>query len=218
MEVPKLGTHTKKAVKEHIRSIANGAKLGVPLTGDDNVYLMELFPRHSLWSQKLGSGVAWIEVREVREPGKRTTRCFHLVRKDGTATDISWVECIDPTPHYKKIAAVFRHLVTDQVTAHRYAHVAGDGLFISPIDGERYHHAIAHVDHVIPFETLMTDFVSKHAGIDVADIKLREHKDNDLGDELEYEELGERWQEYHRKNAVLRLITIEQHKAVTKRK
>jgi hypothetical protein len=218
MEVPKLGTHTKKAVKEHIRSIANAAKLGVPLAGDDHVYLMELFPRHSLWTQKRGVGVDWVEVREVRQYGMRPTRCFHIIRKDGSVTDISWVECVNPTPHYRKVAAVFRHLIANQMAGYRYRQADGFGFFVSPIDGKRYHESEAHVDHVIPFETLMSNFFAEQTAIDIADVELLEHGDNDLNDELKVKELGERWQRYHREHAVLRLITIDQHKAVTKHK
>lgn len=218
MEIPKLGTHTKKAVKEYIRSIANGSKLCEPLPGNHYAYLMELFPRHSLWTQKLGIGVAWIEVREVREYGQRTTRCFYIVRQDGTETDISWVECVDPSSHTKKVSAVFRRLVTSQVHKFRINQCDENKCFVSPIDGNTYHCDEGHVDHYpLSFEHLMASFLIENKR-SVEDIKLMDHQDNSVTDEFEDGELEELWQEYHRRHAVLRLITINQHKAVTKRK
>lgn len=75
-------------------------------------FLMEnIFPLHKEWRKKYGVGIDHIEVR----PALYATKCFYLVRTDGTETDISYMECLYPKTKMDDIKSACRTVVSDIV-------------------------------------------------------------------------------------------------------
>jgi len=78
-------------VKSMSRAILNIKKDGEQLDGHDKDFLMELLQFHEKSEQKLKD----FEAFEVGvHPQYERTRCFFVVRKDGTKEDFSVTKCI----------------------------------------------------------------------------------------------------------------------------
>ena len=86
---------TKKELTQRCRKILENA-VGVEITGSDFSFLMtEIFPYHNRWDEKKGVGVDKVYVAIApKDDYKKQTRCFKIIRSDGTCTDISFTKCI----------------------------------------------------------------------------------------------------------------------------
>lgn len=86
---------TKKELTQRCRKILEN-EVGVEITGGDFSFLMtEIFPYHNRWNEKKGVGVDKICVAIApKDDYKKQTRCFKIIRSDGTCTDISFTKCI----------------------------------------------------------------------------------------------------------------------------
>lgn len=201
---------SKKALENNVRTMIGAYQIGQIVQGHHAVFLLALFRRHPHADIKIGPGINRITVAA----GLYGTKCFHIYRNDGTDTDISWRECLTATPHLQKIKAAFRHLIEPQILSFKQARQQKNTFFCD-ISGEPLSFTQAHVDHTPPqtFRQLLDDFCAEtHTTLD--DLQLRnESKDNTFIDELADTRLAREWQIYHGRNATLRLLSIESHKA-----
>ena len=68
-------------------------------------FLMKyVFPHHPEWKEKEGVGIDHIEVR----PDGYEHKCFYLIRKDSTVTDISYISSITPPSKKNQVKAACR--------------------------------------------------------------------------------------------------------------
>ncbi len=83
-------------VKSKARAILNLKKDGEKLTGNDSEFIKELLEVHEKADAKLRD----FDSFEVGEhPDYAKTRCFFVVRKDGTKEDFSISKCITKLEH-----------------------------------------------------------------------------------------------------------------------
>ena len=61
-----------------------------PIAGDDNAFLLELLKKHPRAVEKIGAGVKHFTV----ENAKGGTRCFYVIRADGSRSDFSFMKCL----------------------------------------------------------------------------------------------------------------------------
>ena len=66
--------------------------------------LKYIFPYHPEWKEKEGVGIDHIEVR----PDGYGHKCFYLIRKDSTVTDISYLTSITPPSKKEQVRAACR--------------------------------------------------------------------------------------------------------------
>lgn len=66
--------------------------------------LKYIFPYHPEWNEKEGVGVDHIEVR----PDGYRKKCFYIIRKDSTVTDISYVSSITPPSKKEQVRTACR--------------------------------------------------------------------------------------------------------------
>jgi hypothetical protein len=81
---------TKSAATEHFRQMLNNYYFGGRISEEDAAQLASLLAMHPDVEEKIGSGIDYFSVR-LADFG---TRCFEVVRTDGTAIDFSFRWCL----------------------------------------------------------------------------------------------------------------------------
>jgi hypothetical protein len=199
---------TKKKQIETVQELVARTPLKTPLQGKDLNYMLELFKRHPWYESKAGAGIESVQVFENSNYGHKPSRGFWIERVDGTWTDISWRECISPTGQPKRVKNALRHLITEQVHDFRTSMV--DKVGNCSITLETLFNHELEVDHEPPFtfEALVKDFLLV-SNLDFEEVEVRPPGDGELNDMLVSEDLAEKWKEYHKETAKLRLIKKE---------
>lgn len=201
---------TKGAVRDRAREILYRYKPGVPLVGQDLLFVGALLSHHPRAEVKIGVGVAAITVEW--NPVHANNKGFWITRIDGTKTDFSFYECITPTPYAMKVKSALRAAVSDQTQEFRARSYAAEHNpnmgFICPILGGRTLYSEAHVDHAPPltFDRLVADFLDDY-GCSIKEVKVIDSQDGQIGDSLADKLLLMTWRDYHAKKAVLRMVS-----------
>lgn len=91
LEFGGLSFPTKSSAYEHFRQMLYSHQVGSSIPEPDTTELMWLLERHPEVDDKLGCGVDHFSVRDALYG----TRCFEIVRKDGSTTDFSFKSCIE---------------------------------------------------------------------------------------------------------------------------
>jgi hypothetical protein len=203
----KVGTHefaSKAALKDHVRDIVARYRIGQHVVELDFAFLCELIELHPERDQKVGVGIASFQV--ILDQEWKRNRQFHLHRIDGTATDFSWVSCIDGKNHRRDIREALRHAVLEQVLKFRASAVATGA--VCPYRGILLTENNSHVDHIAPdtFETIVDRFLQSER-IELEQIEITPSRDNQLFGELMDRNLEARWRSFHRMHARLRLLS-----------
>ena len=203
-----LAFGTKKAAETHIQSILHRATVGQPLAEQDMAVMLALLQSHPDRDAKIGIGVASIHVQPDSEWG--TTRHFVIVRTDGTHTDFSFKKCLTPASPLKLFKQACRHTVADQVTRFRASRLSAtpEAVFLCPVLGVAIDRDEMHVDHTPPwtFDSLVLKFIEQEQ-IDVHATGVTGFGDNEIRKDFQDSAMRERWQEFHRLNARLRLVS-----------
>ncbi|TXH46397.1 MAG: DUF3223 domain-containing protein [Desulfurellales bacterium] len=199
---------TKKELQDRVRSILWAYRHGDIVNMFDAPFLTELFGMHPSAVQKIGCGIAAIEVR--RNPVYTNTQGFWIIRLDGSETDISYLECLTETPHHKRFERACRVAVEPSIIKFKQqAFDAAGGKLRCPFTGDWLSFAGAHVDHIAPktFQSMLADFVRKH-GIDVESVKVNgKCVDGAIQDTLDNAGLEQSWIQYHDALADLRVVS-----------
>jgi len=82
---------TKSEITQYFKTMLNSYELKDIVYSEDAQKLMELLQHHSDPAAKIGVGVRDIKVDSM-EYG---TRCFHIIRVDGSMIDFSYTQCIN---------------------------------------------------------------------------------------------------------------------------
>jgi hypothetical protein len=201
---------TKTAILDRCRAILKRTADGGLIPTEDLPFLLELFQCHDEWATKSASGVLSVAARRTEQG----TRCFDLVRRDGTCEDISFVHCVGLLPTARSASRLpqalkdyrnaAREAITPQVRAFRDA--ALKSPCTCPITGEALTRDTAAVDHVPPqtFDRLLYTF-SQGEGINPLVVRVCSHQ----GTVPVFEDthLNTRWCEFHATHARLRLLS-----------
>ena len=186
----------------------------------DRPWVLALLRRHPWWSEKSGDK-ADDEIRVVVKHAKAWGDfCYHLQHLDALGrsvkeVDISWVYCLKrPTP-LNFVTRAFRRAVEGRILEFKMGSFAALGRGeISEIRCDRTGQVLETwkdtlVDHhsdKMTFKRLLDDF-SKVEGINLEGVETRAHNCGGCGEELVDLELSARWQQYHKTNAILRLVS-----------
>lgn len=82
-----LGFRTKRQAIATFSAMLNSATLGKPLA---DPILTQLIVTHPRAADKVGPGVSYVYV----DSAAFGSRCFHIMRVDGTHTDFSYRKCL----------------------------------------------------------------------------------------------------------------------------
>src|SRR5882757_391971 len=199
---------TKDAIRKKLRDILYAYPIGARVTGEDSGFLLELLHNHPNATEKIGCGIEAFEVRQETS----ISRCFYLVRTDGTAENFSYKKCLNsPTP-LAVFKSICRNLVYPQMYKLKSSYfrekAREDGCVRCPITGKWITPDQAHVDHIPPdtFARLVTGFIDKN-NINVEKVKIRDSEDANINKTFADDSLAENWVNHHDENAKLRVVS-----------
>ncbi len=198
---------TKDAAKKRIQAMLGSYQPGMIVNPFDSLILCDLVQRHPSAEQKIGAGIAGFQV--MRNPEYPSSKCFALVRTDGTATDFSYNECLRPTLPNQKAKNGFRSAIAPDILQFKQnAFDEADGPLFCPFTGEKLGFVGAHVDHAPPdtFANLLERFLTLE-GISLDGIEVKPSADNSYSDRLANESLESRWVAFHNHYANLRIVS-----------
>lgn len=181
---------------------------GVSVGPEDQQFLESLFRRHPDADLKFGDGVVSIEVRSNKAMyGK--SRGFWIQRADGSCIDISWTTCIDGSIRNSRrdFYSAARAEIAQQRQHFRDSYFLGKVQVECPLTGQRITRSKCHVDHVAPktFQALADQWLAEN-NLRPEDIKTMA-RENGIDDAFCDRHLAEKWQHFHRTNAVLRVVS-----------
>jgi hypothetical protein len=196
---------TKKDAKEAIKKILNGHRMGYILTGDEDTFIRDLIALHPATEDKIGCGIDHIEIRP--DPDYGTTRCFHIIRPDGSSTDVSYQKCIDGEKYRQLFRPALRTAIQHQIQQFKQVQFA-IGPQRCPFTNELLTLETCHVDHLSPmtFETLVTEWL-KLSGLGEVDVQITGREDNSSTRFMTNANQIDSWTAYHRQHARLRLLS-----------
>ena len=201
---------TKTAVREEIRRRIASYPDNLPMGPADVDFFVELVKLHRQAIQKLGPGVAGVEVRT--NPPPYSNRGLWLRRVDGTETDVSWTQILSPSsPRTDRLKAA-RNAVQADIRKWRMT-----ALTVEPrcaITGEPLNTSNSDVDHAAPvtFESLVDTFFGD------AFPEVNETVDGDIFTRFVDGRVSDWFAEYHREHAKLRLVRRDLNRGYLRRK
>lgn len=199
---------SKKAAKACFRDIIRRNIPVGELTGEDRLVVEELLSHHPAAVEKIGVGVAGIQVLSDRRKGY----CFYARRFDGSLIDFSFHTCIDGRPpSFTRFSQGCRSAVANWMNAWRQRQLEISerrelGLVKCSVTGEWLSLSEVDADHIAPvtFAKIVNDFsILKGINIDAFDAYLHQGTENIR---FEDQSLSDAFHAYHESLAQLRLI------------
>ena len=161
-----------------------------------------LFQRHPEKEKKEVSLITDISIRKF--PGAKKIviehrdKQFVIIKSNGSEDSISWIKCVHKTVFTKNkhLNMAFRYAIKDQIRAFK-----NDNKNKPCELCKTYNNLTA--DHVIQFYKLKNDFLLENP---ICPDEFTEDKFGSVIFRREDVKFVKAWQEYHRKNAVLRIL------------
>ena len=209
LEIGALTFPTKGAASEHFRQILYRHEVGVKIPDPDAAELGWLLERHPEFSDKCGSGIASFSIRNALYG----TRCFEIIRIDGSSTDFSFKICISgerPSDLSEAITALRAEVAEEILEKKRRwfrENSDSDGRVACAISGDLIAIEEAHADHAPPrsFGTLAITFLEARGIVPDASF-VTPPADNQYQPKLADRALADEWRSYHHKLAVIRIV------------
>ena len=201
---------TKKAITVRCREILAATTDGDPVDEMAAPFLFGLFQFHDEWPQKANGGIVNISTQTT----PHGTRCFALVKQTGQRIDISFPHAVRLIPTARS-DTLLPQALRDFKSAARVAVKAQVFEFRDsalqqeqqcPFSGEVLSRAMCAVDHTPPqtFDQLLYDFCRSRS---LNPLTVAVGSEGGTVAVLEDIELLVSWQEYHRRNAHLRVVS-----------
>jgi hypothetical protein len=200
---------SKSAAMAHFRNMLHRNPVNGIIPDPDASELASLLERHPEVADKIGSGISHFSVRNALYG----TRCFEVVRTNGTSTDFSFKTCVDGTRPSDLSEAVraLRAEVTEDILEKKRewfrANADADGKVQCAISGRLISPEEAHADHAPPrtFGTLAVTFLAARRIIADASFVIPP-ADNQYQPTLSDRALANEWRSYHHDLAVIRIV------------
>ncbi len=82
------------------KAMLNRYEIGDLVSPQDALDLSALLERHDERDEKIGAGIAGFEVNTPpADAPPFSTRCFWIIRRDGSKIDFSYPHCLEPKPY-----------------------------------------------------------------------------------------------------------------------
>jgi hypothetical protein len=203
----------KTRAGEFFREMRDRYRVGKPLNEADAADLEALLERHPDCVEKVGVGIDYFTTMRAPEYG---TKCFQIVRTDGSTTDFSAPSAINaaPPPRKREVSQAFRSAVKDQINnardAYFAAHADSGGKVPCAATKERVAKHEIHCDHRPPmtFEVLVTTFLTGRS-LTVEQVPISAPADNQFSATITDAALLSDFVEYHRQLAQVDVIKKE---------
>lgn len=200
----------KKEAIDFFRDMRDRYRAGTRISHNDAADLEALLERHPECVDKVGVGIDYFTTMRVPEYG---TKCFQIVRTDGSTTDFSAPSAINaaPPPRKREVSQAFRSAVKDQINGARdayfAAHADSEGKVPCAVTKERVAKHEIHCDHRPPmtFEVLVTTFLAGRS-LTVDSVPISAPADNQFSTTITDATLVADFVEYHRQLAQVDII------------
>lgn len=195
-----LNINTKKEVIDKVRNIVKSTPVNTIISENDSIFLLKILKHHHDFKNKCGIGIKHLEIRS-NPSWNGSSLGIWIIRIDNSEVDISWVNALKPDggPSIKEgISNSARYEISSQI--HDF-HNNGKCDLCDLCGYSMNRGYQLNVDHIKPFEELFYEFLIEN-NLNYADIETR-----DLGVESEFYDriLANKWIEYHKNKATLRL-------------
>ncbi len=196
-----FGFKTKKQLTEHVRHIIRMLGPGI-VPFEHHELFMWLVERHPEKALKIGHGIKEFQIiQNVLNP---KALGLEIIRIDGSKIDISWLTCIkgkQASPE-SNLEQAMRSAIRPQIDDFRiWNSTSTCDLCNQSINGP------THVDHIKPFRDLKQDFLTNEAITLPKPIAFRDMAgSNEAGFKDEDILFAEKWINYHKKQATLRVV------------
>ncbi len=196
----------KKETIKYIQGIQTKYKNGERIDSSDEPFLRDLLNLHPRALEKIGEGISHFSI-DPNDFWKGKTRHFKVHRVDGTATDFSFLKCVNGINSDGEALHAMRTAVVDQILEFRDKQFQA-GTVKCPFTREVLAPNTAHVDHVAPdtFEALVFRWLSQE-GLAISTISITPSQDNQVAREMIDHRQRSSWQHFHDMNAHLRLTS-----------
>ena len=207
---------SKKEAIEFYSNILNACELNVPLSGHDYIAVEALLLNHPRSDDKIGCGIKELFVGSDAYGG----RCFHIRRTDETIENFGIGKCINgDLSDFAKFRQAARRAVESEIFAFKARYFSensnANGQVKCPETKEWISFEDAHVDHRVPmtFSMIVRGYLAAKKMFD-KDFDLTcvsyDH-DGTYGASFVDNSLATEFAEYHRQQAVLRVIKSKQN-------
>ncbi len=193
---------SKAAVKRRVQPMLKRVGL---LSPEDEKFMRDLLLRHRRAESKIGVGIKAIRTWKV--PPYNTIG-FYIDRVDGSGTDFSYLQCIEPDTTADWFAAACRTAIVPQVVAAREVAFGNSDVTSCAVTGVRVTRRDHHVDHAPPwtFKVIVDAFIQEYE-IDVDAVPLLGRTDNETVKSFAEPEASRLFAEYHQERAELRVVS-----------
>lgn len=208
--------NTQSSLKMFIQSILHGSGIELPVSNYNFEFLSKLLDRHPRRDEKVGVG---IKSFIVRKDIYGRTKCFWIVRLDGTETEFSYDKCIKGnkvTNPLKLFYEAARVTIDPQIEAYRESYIKAykdsNGKFPCEKTGKMLSRKEENVDHIPPltFKKIVENFLEK-TNHDLSSIGYSGFGDGEVHKKFMDESLKSEFATYHMQVARLRVISRKEN-------
>lgn len=205
---------TKGALIKKIRSVLNESDIKKTLCGEDFLFMLSILKMHPSYSIKEGPGVSSIFIKT--NPLYKRNRCFWIKRIDGSETDFSFMQCLNPKNNLSKFLAACRLSISETMINFKISSL--NLVKTCPETGIALNRFNSHVDHSPPvFDQIVKMFIEKY-DIDVDKVPLLGSIDGEIGGSFKDESMAEKFLIFHNSIANLRLISAQANLQLKKKR
>jgi hypothetical protein len=211
IEIGELTFSSKRAAAEHFRAMLYRYEIGEDIPEPDATALRWLLTHHPECEANIGCGVATFAVRHA----VHATRCFEVIRSDGSSTDFSYLTCIKgmaPSALTQALQAMRAAVIDDIAEAKRALFRESCGIVECAVTGEPISLEEARADHAPPktLRALAIAFLEAR-GIDPGAF-ITDSEDNQYETRIVDPELAAAWRAYHHRLAAIRIVSRGAHR------
>lgn len=201
---------TKRLLTKEVQTILNSGPLG-PVSESDRCLLIDLFRVHPGFHRKVKEDEFIIEIEKRNNEFDYSSRTFYAILSSGESIDFSYIKCIrncgtgkNRNFTYKRnlLERVLREVAQQSINEFRRSHPKGKCEKCNKKTDLQVDH---HSDQM-PFRQIVKDFL-KEEKRDVMSIEFKS-KPNGIGSMFVDDQLSSKFEEFHRKNAILRYLCI----------
>lgn len=200
---------TKKEIKQRMSDI-----LKAPIhecKAEEYDFVLSVLKKHHDWRNKSKGQ----NIRIVTRIATYGTKCFWLVREDGTSTDISYLQALNGKPSSRQdIAKACRNAVKDIIAAARKK--VNLGVDRCPYTNEILTAQNLHIDHYnLKFSELVDYWIDLY-GEEVLQSKIKPNADGDTEVKFWDQKMISDFIRFHNSNTNLRAVSAEANLKILK--
>ena len=194
---------TKVKIKKIIQTILNNSNLNEWLNEEEHEIILELLKNHPNYNTKKGNGIKGFKIQY----NHYKKRGFYLYRIDGTFTDFSYLQCLNPQTLLFKIKKACRNSIQEYIISFKIRSFQNSNSVKCEISGKELTFNTCEVDHYNPtFKEIFEEWISNKK-ITYGDIN--NSQDNNELTSFTNKELNQSFKEFHNKVANLRILSPE---------